>query len=120
MQHTTPTTRISLIQSLAIVALTALSMLAMGPGLHAEPPAGPQQDDASQQRRGHHTPPREAIAACAQKRAGDACAFQGRRQEQLQGKCWAPPQRVLACLPDGHRPPGQGDGQGHPGRPTVR
>lgn len=120
MQPTSTTTRISLIQSLAIVALTALSMLAMGPGLHAEPP-GAQRDGADKQRWGSHGPPREAVAACAQKQAGDACAFQGRRGEQLKGKCWAPPKRALACLPDGHRPPGQSGGeQGRRGGAMVR
>lgn len=125
---TTKTTKTTpLIQSLTVVGLTVLSLLAMAPGLSAQqqrgggadqPPPGRQQGEQGRGKR----PPREAIEACAQKQAGDACQFQGRRGEQLKGKCWAPSkQHVLACLPEGHRPPPPRDGQqcqhGHDGHP---
>ncbi|HEY8023313.1 MAG TPA: hypothetical protein VIF60_02015 [Burkholderiaceae bacterium] len=48
-----------------------------------------------------HGPPREAIAACANKAAGAACSFVGRRGEQLAGACFVPPPHP-ASVPDGN------------------
>lgn len=33
------------------------------------------------------TPPKEAIAACQSKSIGDACSFEGRRGESMEGSC---------------------------------
>lgn len=49
-------------------------------------------------------PPKEAVAACASKRAGDACTFKGREGE-VSGTCFkpddAPSDAPLACKPAG-------------------
>lgn len=55
---------------------------------------------------GHRRPPRppqEAIEACANKKADDACSFEG-RDGTVEGRCFSPDDaRPLACRPD--RPP---------------
>ncbi|MCB1601655.1 MAG: hypothetical protein R3F18_05145 [Lysobacterales bacterium] len=43
-------------------------------------------------------PPQEAIDACSGLKAGDVCSFTGRR-ETLEGTCFAPAQKPLACKP---------------------
>jgi hypothetical protein len=57
---------------------------------------------ANEGREGRRGPPPEAIASCANLSAGDACKFTGRRDEQLNGVCFAPPEPRLACRPHGH------------------
>lgn len=45
-------------------------------------------------------PPREAIDACVDLEAGDACSFEGRNQETVDGICFAPDEeKPLACRP---------------------
>lgn len=62
------------------------------------------QPDNSKQRSG---PPPEAIAACAEAQQDDSCSFSGRRGEELEGSCIAPPHEndQLVCAPEGMRPP---------------
>lgn len=46
-------------------------------------------------------PPPEALEACEGKAAGDACAFEGRRGEAVEGQCFTPDEeRPLACRPE--------------------
>jgi hypothetical protein len=52
-------------------------------------------------------PPPEALAACKSESAGAVCSFTGRDGQQLQGACWAPEGKPLACRPkDAPPPPG--------------
>ena len=63
--------------------------------------AGLGADAAAQS--GHRRPPQEAIEACANKKADDACSFEG-RDGPVEGRCFSPDDaRPLACRPD--RPP---------------
>lgn len=49
-------------------------------------------------------PPQEAIDACAERAAGDACAFD-HGDHHVTGTCFSPDEdRPLACKPD-HPPP---------------
>lgn len=70
-------------------SLSAITSLAF-----AEPPMG------------HRGPPPEAIEACLNLAEGDACSFEGRRGEAVEGQCFKPPrtEKLLACRPD-HMPP---------------
>ena len=46
-------------------------------------------------------PPPEALEACEGKAAGEACAFEGRRGEAVEGQCFTPDEeRPLACRPE--------------------
>lgn len=56
------------------------------------------------ERRGHRGPPPEALEACAAQIEGDACSFEGRRGESLQGVCFVPRDGELACRPEGAPP----------------
>ncbi|PRQ09667.1 hypothetical protein [Enhygromyxa salina] len=50
-------------------------------------------------------PPREAVEACADRASGDACSFEGREGETVNGSCFTPDaDKPLACRPD-HPPP---------------
>jgi len=64
--------------------------------------AGPRERDRPQK------PPSEAIEACADLSAGDACSFTGPRNEAISGTCMAlkGDQEQLACTPEGG-PPGK-------------
>lgn len=54
---------------------------------------------------GRRGPPPEAIEACAGKSANDACSFTGRRDDTIEGTCFAPPGiDELACAPEGGPP----------------
>jgi hypothetical protein len=69
---------------------------------HRSPgPAPVGTPPAEGRRRG---PPPEAIAACADAREGDACAFDG-PPGRLEGQCRVVRDGSLACVPAGHRPP---------------
>lgn len=57
--------------------------------------------------RGRRGPPPEALEACAAHVEGDACTFEGRRGEDLQGVCFVPREGELACRPEGAPPPRQ-------------
>lgn len=52
-------------------------------------------------------PPPEAIAACDGLAVGSSCEFTGRRDDLVSGICASPPSddSVVACKPDGGRPP---------------
>ncbi|MEL7447867.1 MAG: hypothetical protein AAFN78_01580 [Pseudomonadota bacterium] len=96
----------------ASVLLAALLVTGIA---HADPGSGQGEDSGNREgeRRG---PPRVAVEACASAVQGDACSFEGRRGESLQGTCWAPQDKPLACKPEGAPPPrdsgAQGGGQG--------
>jgi len=70
--------------------------------------------------RGRPRPPQEAIEACDGKASGDACAFTGRRGENLEGTCGIGRGggTQVACRPDNNpegemrRPPRPRDEQG--------
>lgn len=62
---------------------------------------------------GHKRPPAEALQACEQKKADDACEFKG-RQQTMTGTCWAPEGKPLACKPK-HPPGGKGPKNKQPG-----
>ncbi len=55
-------------------------------------------------------PPPEAFAACEAAQEGDACTFNGRGSDELEGTCKAPPkgEGKLACVPEGGHPPKSG------------
>ena len=47
-------------------------------------------------------PPKEAVEACRQASQGDACSFEGREGETVNGTCEGPPDnsdKPLACRP---------------------
>jgi hypothetical protein len=47
-------------------------------------------------------PPPEALAACKTLKSGQDCSFKG-PHSSVQGTCWAPPNKPLACKPS-HMP----------------
>jgi hypothetical protein len=54
---------------------------------------------------GRRGPPPEAIEACEGKSANDPCSFTGRRDDTIEGTCFAPPDiDQLACAPEGGPP----------------
>lgn len=71
--------------------------------LIAVTPTSATADDGDE-RRGRRGPPPEAIEACAAQTEGDACSFQGRRGESLEGLCIAPRENRLVCRPSGAPP----------------
>ncbi|MDR3389520.1 MAG: hypothetical protein P4L92_20940 [Rudaea sp.] len=92
-------------------ATALVCMLAFGAAFAQSPPS---DQPPAQGGGGHrHGPPAEAIAACANKAADDACSFTGRRGDTVTGKCATRPANpdanngsgnpVLACHPD-HMP----------------
>lgn len=78
--------------------LAALAIAFYAGGAAAQPAGG----------EGHRGPPAEALAACKALAAGAACSFSGREGRQVEGTCWAPPDKALACKP-AHAPDGQGE-----------
>jgi hypothetical protein len=58
-------------------------------------------------------PPPEALEACKSLAAGKACSFVAPRGGNVQGSCWAPEGKPLACRPK-DAPPAEG---GRPARP---
>ena len=67
-------------------------------------PAFAQEAD-DEQRDKRRGPPPEAIEACTAAVEGDACAFEGRRGESLEGMCAVTREEAMACRPEGGRPP---------------
>ena len=63
-----------------------------------------ESDEDNKPRREHRGPPEVALEACANLVQGDACSFEGRRGESLEGSCEAPDDKPLACRPAGGRP----------------
>jgi hypothetical protein len=59
-------------------------------------------------------PPPEALEACKSLAAGKACSFASPRGGTVQGSCWAPEGKPLACRPKDAPPPAEG---GKPARP---
>jgi hypothetical protein len=63
-------------------------------------------------------PPREMLAACSDKSAGQTCSATGPQGNVMSGTCFAPQGRPLACRPTGAgQGPGQGQGQDANGPP---
>jgi hypothetical protein len=56
-------------------------------------------ENSNEPPRGRGGPPPEALAACKSLVADDACTFTA-KDETLQGTCWAPEDKPLACRPD--------------------
>ena len=56
-------------------------------------------ENANQERQQRRPPP-AAIEACAAAVQGDRCTFAGRNNEQVEGSCFAPADKPLACRPD--------------------
>ncbi|MCA9682046.1 MAG: hypothetical protein KC457_07600 [Myxococcales bacterium] len=55
---------------------------------------------------GHRPPPPEALEACVDMEAGEACAFIGREGDTIEGTCFTPSQdKPLACRPSQPPPP---------------
>ncbi len=72
----------------------ALAALALSAGIgHAQPGPGPGSGPPP-------TPPAEALAACKSLAAGKACSFSA-PSGAVQGSCWAPEGKPLACRPTG-------------------
>ena len=88
--------------SMLLAALLAMNIAHADPGTDQ----GMDGDHHNGERRG---PPRVAVEACANAVPGDACTFEGRRGESLQGTCWAPQDKPLACRPEGAPPPRDSD-----------
>lgn len=61
-------------------------------------------EEGDDERRGRRGPPPQALEACAAQVEGDACTFEGRRGEDLQGVCVVPRDGELACRPEGPPP----------------
>ena len=78
--------------ALAALALNAsIGHAQQGPGPGSSPPPAP---------------PAEALAACKSLAAGKACSFSA-PSGTVQGSCWAPEGKPLACRPTGAgAPPG--------------
>jgi hypothetical protein len=49
----------------------------------------------------HHGPPSEALAACKDKKEGDACSFEG-HHGPMSGTCHAMRSGDLVCMPPHH------------------
>lgn len=75
------------------VALALVVSLLFASSLAAQPAQG-QGGNGQPPRK----PPQEAIDACSGHSAGDACSFSGRRGT-MEGTCFAPAQKPLACRP---------------------
>ena len=93
---------------LTLVATIALLVAAAA---HAEP----DESGYGQQRHARRGPPPQALEACEALVEGDACAFTGRNDEQLNGTCFSPRDEILACRPEGHQGRGHGKGNGQRG-----
>ncbi len=44
-------------------------------------------------------PPQEAFDACKSLASGASCSFTGMQNTKVQGTCWAPENKPLACKP---------------------
>lgn len=86
--------------------MAALIALALAAGTADAQPQGQSQDG---QRRG---PPPQAIDACKSLKTGDACSFTGPHGD-MQGTCFAPPDKALACRP-ANAPQGPNGGRERP------
>lgn len=80
------------------------SLIALTAGLLLAGAAYADSDQQERSRGEHRGPPEVALQACAAAVQGDACSFEGRGGEQLQGTCFAPEDKPLACKPEGGRP----------------
>jgi hypothetical protein len=86
--------RLSALHRAALVTLGLASCLACSAGYAADPPSRPG-------------PPPEAIAACEKLAVGNACSFKAGERGAMNGSCWAPEGRPLACRPAGAPRPRQ-------------
>ncbi|MDA8870047.1 hypothetical protein N9H93_01485 [Rhizobiaceae bacterium] len=65
---------------------------------------------------GRRGPPKEAIAACAQKTEDMVCSFAGRDSTAIEGTCKAGPRgEAPACMPAGGKPGGERPSQSERG-----
>lgn len=64
---------------------------------------------------GRRGPPPVALEACADAATGAACSFEGRQGDTFRGTCHAVRDGDVACVPEGHRRGGGGEGR-HGGR----
>lgn len=72
--------------------------------------AAPQSYAESNRRGPPRGAPQEAITACSNLSEGDACSFEGRRNDTVEGSCMITPDEVLACATEGG-PPERGNGR---------
>lgn len=85
-----PNSRLNITVALFFLVLASLATMAC-----AQPNRG----------EGRRGPPPEAIEACAGKSADDPCSFTGRRDDTIEGTCFAPHDvDELACAPEGGPP----------------
>ncbi|KIG19296.1 hypothetical protein DB30_03852 [Enhygromyxa salina] len=76
------------------MTITALLLESFLFALLASPPGGSGGDHPPR-------PPREAVEACVDKASGDACSFEGREGETVDGSCFTPEDdKPLACRPE--------------------
>lgn len=100
---------------LAVVLLAAtLALPAQAQTTGPSQPGGGRQSGAEGSP-GHRGPPPQALQACQDRKAGQPCSFTGRRGV-LQGSCWAPQGKPLACRPADEPRPGAGDKSRPPAR----
>lgn len=78
----------------------AAILIGVALGAEAQPPNGP---------------PPEALAACKSQSAAAACSFAGRDGNKVNGTCWAPESKPLACRPN--ETPGRNNGPAHSSAP---
>ncbi len=76
------------------------SMLVLAASLLLMSPAMAQESDSEEREGKKRRPPAAALEACSAMVAGDPCAFEGRGGETMEGTCFAPEDKPLACRPD--------------------
>lgn len=82
------------------ITSTAILILALVVAGHANA----ADDEDRRKDKPHRKAPPAALEACASLVEGDPCAFTGRRDEEVQGSCFAPSDKTLACRPDSPPP----------------
>lgn len=83
------------------ITKTTITILAFIFAAHAN--AGESDEERNKERKLRKAPP-AALEACSSLVEGDPCSFTGRRDEEIQGSCFAPPEKTLACRPDSPPP----------------
>lgn len=72
---------------LSPLAVVLITILMAAPAFAQSAEQEGSEGGAGRDPRGHRGPPPEAIEACDGKSSGEACAFAGRRGEELEGVC---------------------------------
>ena len=80
---------------------TVIAVLAFVFAAHA---GAADTDEQRQKGKKHRKAPPAALEACSSLVEGDPCSFTGRRDEEIQGSCFAPSEKTLACRPDSPPP----------------